>query len=138
MINQAQEIFAAEAPAVTLYYPNGRWGYRPAAYNGWIADPGHGVFTKRSFLPGYANPEPAPEEEPEEVEEPVEEESEPEAEDEAAVEEEAGDDVTEDGGGLGTVGLLAIGAVVVAVGGAMFARQRSGRAADTDIQTVTD
>jgi peptide/nickel transport system substrate-binding protein len=55
LINQAQEIFAAEAPAVTLYYPNGRWAYRPGAYDGWIADPGHGVFTKRSFLPGYAN-----------------------------------------------------------------------------------
>ncbi len=54
LIQQAQEIFAAEAPAVTLYYPNGRWAYRPAAYDGWIDDPGHGAFTKRSFLAPYA------------------------------------------------------------------------------------
>lgn len=47
---QAQEIFAAEAPAVVLFYPDGRWGYRPSAYDGWVSDPGHGVFTKRSFL----------------------------------------------------------------------------------------
>ena len=51
---QAQEIFAEEAPAVVLYYPDGRWGYRPGAYDGWISDPGHGVFTKRSFLAPYA------------------------------------------------------------------------------------
>lgn len=55
LIEQAQDIFAAEAPAVTLSYPNGRWAYRPAAYDGWISDPGHGVFTKRSFLAEYAN-----------------------------------------------------------------------------------
>ena len=47
---QAQELFAAEAPAVVLYYPDGRWGYRPSVYDGWVSDPGHGVFTKRSFL----------------------------------------------------------------------------------------
>ncbi len=55
LIRQAQEIFAEEAPAVVLYYPDGRWGYRPEAYDGWISDPGHGVFTKRSFLAPYAN-----------------------------------------------------------------------------------
>lgn len=55
LVEQAQEIFAADAPAVTLYYPDGRWAYRPAAYDGWISDIGHGVFTKRSFLAGYAN-----------------------------------------------------------------------------------
>lgn len=55
LVEQAQEIFAAETPAVTLYYPDGRWAYRPAAYDGWISDIGHGVFTKRSFLAGYAN-----------------------------------------------------------------------------------
>lgn len=55
LIGQAQEIFAAEAPAVVLYYPDGRWGYRPGAYDGWVSDPGHGVFTKRSFLAPYAS-----------------------------------------------------------------------------------
>ena len=50
LMSQAQELFAAEAPAVVLFYPDGRWGYRPSAYDGWVSDPGHGVFTKRSFL----------------------------------------------------------------------------------------
>lgn len=54
LIVEAQEIFAEEAPAVVLYYPDGRWGYRPGAYDGWINDPGHGAFTKRSFLAPYA------------------------------------------------------------------------------------
>ena len=65
LIRQAQEIFAEDAPAVVLYYPDGRWGYRPGAYDGWISDPGHGVFTKRSFLAPYANPAAAAEPEPE-------------------------------------------------------------------------
>ncbi len=68
LIGQAQEIFAAEAPAVVLYYPDGRWGYRPGAYDGWISDPGHGVFTKRSFLAPYAAGSAAPEETAEEPE----------------------------------------------------------------------
>ena len=61
LIGQAQEIFAAEAPAVVLFYPDGRWGYRPAAYDGWVSDPGHGVFTKRSFLAPYTAGSAAPE-----------------------------------------------------------------------------
>lgn len=91
LIGQAQEIFAAEAPAVVLYYPDGRWGYRPGVYDGWISDPGHGVFTKRSFLAPYAAgseaPEPADEEAaPEEVSGAVD--ADPE-QDEAAVEQPA-------------------------------------------------
>lgn len=81
LLTQAQDIFAEEAPAVTLSYPNGRWAYRPDAYDGWIDDPGHGVFTKRSFLAGYANVS-----EPEPVEETADEEP---AEEESAVEEPA-------------------------------------------------
>ena len=61
LIGQAQDIFAAEAPAVVLYYPDGRWGYRPGVYDGWISDPGHGVFTKRSLLAPYAAGSAAPE-----------------------------------------------------------------------------
>ena len=67
LIGQAQEIFASEAPAVVLYYPDGRWGYRPDAYDGWISDPGHGVFTKRSFLAPYAAGSAAPEQAAEEI-----------------------------------------------------------------------
>jgi peptide/nickel transport system substrate-binding protein len=54
LVHRAQEVFAADAPAVTLLYPDGRWAYRTAAYDGWVSDPGHGVFTKRSFLPATA------------------------------------------------------------------------------------
>ena len=50
----AQERFAELAPAVTLFYPDGRWAYRIDAYDRWTADPGHGVFNKYSFLDAFA------------------------------------------------------------------------------------
>ena len=50
----AQEKFAELMPAVTLFYSDGRWAYRPAAYDGWVSDPGHGVFNKKSFIASYA------------------------------------------------------------------------------------
>lgn len=53
--HELQQMFAEAAPAVVLYYPDGNYAYRPEAYDGWISDPGHGNFTKRSFLPEYAN-----------------------------------------------------------------------------------
>ncbi len=53
LLAQAQEILAEEAPAVVLWYRDGTWAHRPAAYDGWVADPGQGIFTKRSFLPEY-------------------------------------------------------------------------------------
>jgi ABC-type transport system substrate-binding protein len=55
LIHQAQDILAQDLPAIALYYPAGRMAYRPAAYDGWTSDQGHGVFTKRSFLPAYAD-----------------------------------------------------------------------------------
>lgn len=55
MLTQAQDLLASEAPAIVLWYRNGEWAYRPAAYDGWVADPGQGVFTKRSFLPQYVS-----------------------------------------------------------------------------------
>ncbi len=36
-----------------LWYPDGIWAYRQAAYDGWVNDRGQGIFTKRSFLTGY-------------------------------------------------------------------------------------
>jgi peptide/nickel transport system substrate-binding protein len=54
-VNEAQRVFAQDAPVQVLYYPDGIYAYRPAAYNGWISDPGHGILTKRSFIPGYEN-----------------------------------------------------------------------------------
>ncbi len=53
LLVDAQRIYAADAPALVLYYPNGDYAYRTAAYNGWIADTGHGILTKRSFIRGY-------------------------------------------------------------------------------------
>jgi peptide/nickel transport system substrate-binding protein len=55
LFREMQEILAADAPAVVLWYRDGDWAYRPAAYDGWVADPGQGIFTKRSFLPEYVN-----------------------------------------------------------------------------------
>lgn len=53
LLNEAQRIFAQDAPAQVLVYPEGDYVYRTAAYNGWVADPGQGILTKRSFIPGY-------------------------------------------------------------------------------------
>lgn len=55
LIHTAQDILAEDIPVVALYYPAGRTAYRPDAYDGWWSDEGHGVFTKRAFLPGYAD-----------------------------------------------------------------------------------
>ena len=56
LLYQMQRILADEVPIITYYYPDGNYAYRPAAYSGWITDPGHGILTKRSFLPGYQRP----------------------------------------------------------------------------------
>lgn len=53
LLAQAQEILARDMPLQVLWYPDGKWAYRPAAYDGWASDPGHGILTKRSLLPGY-------------------------------------------------------------------------------------
>ena len=53
LLNEMQGILAEEAPAIVLYYPDGRYAYRPEAYAGWVSDFGHGIFTKRSFLQEY-------------------------------------------------------------------------------------
>ena len=49
-----QRTLAAETPALVLYYPDGIYAYRQQAYSGWISDAPQGIFTKRSFLPGYS------------------------------------------------------------------------------------
>lgn len=53
LLTQAQDLLARDVPAIVLWYRNGEWAYRPAAYDGWVADPGQGIFTKRSFLSEY-------------------------------------------------------------------------------------
>ena len=53
LLGRAQEILARDVPLQVLWYPDGIWAYRQAAYDGWVNDRGHGIFTKRSFLEGY-------------------------------------------------------------------------------------
>lgn len=53
MIGELQRIFAEEVPTAVLFYPRTNFAYRTAAYDQWFVDPGHGIFNKRSFLPGY-------------------------------------------------------------------------------------
>ncbi|MFN2556335.1 MAG: ABC transporter substrate-binding protein [Nitriliruptorales bacterium] len=54
LLEEAQRILASETPVVVFWYRDGEYAYRPAAYDGWLSDFGHGIFTKRSFLPDYA------------------------------------------------------------------------------------
>lgn len=53
LLADAQAILARDVPMQVLWYPDGIWAYRQAAYDGWVNDRGHGIFTKRSFLSGY-------------------------------------------------------------------------------------
>jgi peptide/nickel transport system substrate-binding protein len=53
LLGQAQAILARDMPQQVLWYPDGIWAYRQAAYDGWVNDRGQGIFTKRAFLPGY-------------------------------------------------------------------------------------
>ena len=54
LLVEAQRIFAQDAPTQVLFYPDGDYAVRTAAYDGWVTDPGHGVLTKRSFLASYS------------------------------------------------------------------------------------
>ena len=53
LLGDAQAILARDMPEQVLWYPDGIWAYRQAAYDGWVNDRGQGIFTKRSFLTGY-------------------------------------------------------------------------------------
>jgi len=115
-LREAQSVFAEAAPAVVLAYPQGQWAYRTAAYDQWVADPGHGVFTKRSFLEEYAGTD----------QEAVAEDAAADAGLEGAA---AGED--EGGGGSGTTIVLVVLVLgALALGGA-YAVVRRRRSADT-------
>jgi peptide/nickel transport system substrate-binding protein len=45
-------LLAGEAPVVPLFFQEGAFGFRPAAYDGWVYVKGSGILDKRSFLPG--------------------------------------------------------------------------------------
>lgn len=49
---KAQRILFDDPPFISLYFPDGTFAFRPQAYSGWIEEIGHGIFHKRSFLPG--------------------------------------------------------------------------------------
>ncbi len=51
VLYEAQRVIAEDVPVLTLAYLEGVYAFRPEAYDGWLPDPGHGVFHKRSFLP---------------------------------------------------------------------------------------
>jgi len=53
LLGDAQALLARDIPQQVLWYPDGIWAYRQAAYDGWVNDRGQGIFTKRAFLPGY-------------------------------------------------------------------------------------
>ncbi|MDP9442164.1 MAG: ABC transporter substrate-binding protein [Actinomycetota bacterium] len=53
LLGEAQALLARDMPLQVLWYPDGIWAYRQQAYDGWVNDRGQGIFTKRSFLPGY-------------------------------------------------------------------------------------
>jgi peptide/nickel transport system substrate-binding protein len=60
VINQMQDIIANDRPNVVLYYRNGGYGVRPAAYANWVYVRGKGIVDKVSFVapqsPSGTNP----------------------------------------------------------------------------------
>ncbi|TQM11119.1 ABC transporter substrate-binding protein [Pseudonocardia kunmingensis] len=107
LLGEAQGMLAAENPLMVLWYRDGEYAYRPADYDGWLSDPGHGIFTKRSFLPEYV---------------------------EAARAERGGAApaaAAAGGAGSGATTWLVVAAAVVLVGGGALLVVRRRRAADT-------
>jgi peptide/nickel transport system substrate-binding protein len=96
LLHQAQRILAEEVPALMLWYRDGEYAFRPGAYRGWISDLGHGIFTKRSFLPEYAAKTPS-------------------------VATGGGD---EDGSSAGVVVAVVVGLAALVLGGALVSRRR--------------
>lgn len=47
---QLQAAIADARPFVTLYYADELYGYRPAAYDGWVFQDGQGILSKLSFV----------------------------------------------------------------------------------------
>ncbi len=47
-------LLAADLPVIPLFFSQGTFAYRPAAYSGWVFVKGTGILDKRSFLAGQA------------------------------------------------------------------------------------
>ena len=50
LLFQVQERLAADLPLITLFYQDGIYAYRPAAYDGWSFMAGQGIIHKGSFV----------------------------------------------------------------------------------------
>lgn len=100
-------LLARDLPSIPLFFSEGTFAHRVAAYDGWTFVRGTGILDKRSFLPGEG---PAPRRQPEV----------------GAVPEQDGS-----GSGLGVVdviSILAVSAVVLLAAGALWQRRSdSGR-----------
>lgn len=50
LLARVQEIIARDVPFVPLFYADGAYAYRPAAYDGWVYMAGQGILNVHSFL----------------------------------------------------------------------------------------
>lgn len=50
LLHELQQRVASDVPFVTLFYQDGIYAYRPAAYDGWTYMAGQGIIHKGSFL----------------------------------------------------------------------------------------
>lgn len=50
LLFQVQEILAQDLPLITLFYQDGIYAYRPAAYDEWTYMAGQGIINKNSFV----------------------------------------------------------------------------------------
>ena len=50
LLFEVQEVLARDLPLITLFYQDGVYAYRPAAYDGWTYMAGQGIVHKGSFL----------------------------------------------------------------------------------------
>lgn len=51
LMRQLEALTAKELPFLMLYYDDGIYAYRPAAYDRWVYQKGQGIFHKLSFMP---------------------------------------------------------------------------------------
>ena len=51
-------LLAKDAPAIPLFFSEGRFAFRPAIHDGWVFIKGSGIFDKRSFLAGATSSTP--------------------------------------------------------------------------------
>ena len=50
LLGDLQEVMARDLPLITLFYQDGVYAYRPAAFEGWTFMAGQGIINKNSFV----------------------------------------------------------------------------------------